>query len=71
MPTFDFQCKDCDNRFEELVLASEAIHCTKCGSKKVEKQVSAGKLGVSSGLRRGVNVPASSSAPPSNKCGGS
>ncbi|MEM8710443.1 MAG: zinc ribbon domain-containing protein [Planctomycetota bacterium] len=71
MPTFDFQCQDCGEHFEELVLGSETIVCPKCSSEKVEKQVSAGRLGVSSGLRRGVNVPASSSAPPSNKCGGS
>lgn len=71
MPTFDFSCADCDAQFEELVLADEAIECPKCGSTSVKKEVSAAKLGVSSGLRRGVNVPASSSAPPSNKCGGS
>ena len=69
MPTFDFRCEACSVTFEELVLGAETIECPECGSKKVDKQVSAGSLGVPSGRRHGVNVPASSSAPPSGKCG--
>jgi len=69
MPTFDFLCDACEERFEELVLGAEAIECPECGSTHVTKQVSAGRLGVSSGMRHGVNVPASSSAPPAGKCG--
>ncbi|QDV06210.1 Zinc ribbon domain protein [Planctomycetes bacterium Poly30] len=69
MPTFDFLCASCSKAFEELVLGSETIECPECGSKKVKKQVSAAKLGVPSSRRHAVNVPASSSAPPSRDCG--
>ena len=69
MPTFDFHCDGCTEVFEELVLGSETIRCPKCDSAKVTKQVSAGSLGVPSSRRHGVDVPASSAAPPSGKCG--
>ncbi len=43
MPLFEFKCKKCGNQFEELVFSSsgdEEIKCPKCGSVKVEKQMS-------------------------------
>ena len=43
MPIFDFRCSECDHVFDELVKsadATEAVQCSKCGSKKVERLVS-------------------------------
>ena len=68
MPTFDFHCDDCEEVFEELVLGTEEICCPKCDGTKVTRQVSAGSLGVPAYRRHGVDVPASSAAPPSNRC---
>jgi putative FmdB family regulatory protein len=42
MPIYEFKCKNCGEVFEELVLGKEdGISCHKCGSKKVEKLMSA------------------------------
>lgn len=44
MPLFEFKCKKCGEKFEELVFSiggDEEIECPKCGSVKVEKQMSA------------------------------
>ena len=42
MPLFEYQCSDCNFRFEELVSSAEssAPACPKCGSKKTERQLS-------------------------------
>lgn len=39
MPIFEYQCQDCSDRFEELVLTSAAkeVHCPNCGSEHVQK----------------------------------
>jgi len=44
MPLFEFRCKKCGKKFEELVMSSsrdEDINCPRCGSKRVEKLMSA------------------------------
>jgi putative FmdB family regulatory protein len=41
MPIYEFACKRCEVRFEELVSASEQkVVCPECGSKKVERRFS-------------------------------
>jgi putative FmdB family regulatory protein len=43
MPIFDFRCSECDHVFDELVKSADsidAVQCSKCGSKKVERLVS-------------------------------
>jgi putative FmdB family regulatory protein len=41
MPIFEYSCRDCDNRFETIVLSPrEKITCPKCDSGSVEKQLS-------------------------------
>ena len=41
MPIYEFQCEECGEVFEELVLRKdEEVECKKCKSKKVKKLVS-------------------------------
>ena len=43
MPLYGFECQDCENDFEELVMSSSQIDdvvCPKCGSKHVQRQLS-------------------------------
>ncbi len=42
MPIFEFQCEDCGEVFEELVLGNneDKVVCKKCKSSKVKKLVS-------------------------------
>jgi len=42
MPIFEFQCEECGEIFEELVLGGnlEGIKCKKCGSSRVKKVMS-------------------------------
>ncbi|MBI5636472.1 MAG: zinc ribbon domain-containing protein [Nitrospinae bacterium] len=60
MPIYEFKCKKCDHKFEQLRLSSAGfkdVACPKCGGKQVTKEMSS----------FAASVPASS-APP---CGGS
>lgn len=41
MPIFEYACRNCNRRFETIVLSSkERISCPECASFKVEKQLS-------------------------------
>ncbi len=43
MPIYEFQCKTCDQMFEELIRSSESwneVVCPKCGSMSVHKKIS-------------------------------
>ena len=41
MPLYEYHCRECDTRFEELVFNREAaIVCRKCGSDKVSQLLS-------------------------------
>ncbi len=41
MPLFDYECRDCKKTSEILVSAGREPVCPHCGSKKLDKQVSA------------------------------
>lgn len=42
MPVFEYRCKKCDEKFEQLVFSSgETVECPKCGSKENQKLISA------------------------------
>ena len=45
MPIYEFICRECGHRFEELVLSASAslehIVCPSCGAEKPEKLISA------------------------------
>jgi putative FmdB family regulatory protein len=49
MPIYEYQCKQCNKRFETLVRASEAVECPSCHGTSLEKQLSAFAVG-SAGL---------------------
>ncbi|HOM17555.1 MAG TPA: zinc ribbon domain-containing protein [Thermoguttaceae bacterium] len=40
MPLYEYICSNCGQQFEELVRGQEQPICPKCGSPKVEKQLS-------------------------------
>jgi len=41
MPLFEYACKSCEHRFEELVRnASVKVPCPRCGSREVARQFS-------------------------------
>jgi len=42
MPIYKFKCRKCDNEYEDLVPnRGDIAPCTKCGSDKVEKMITA------------------------------
>ena len=40
MPIFEYACKACGHRFEELVTGSERPACPKCASRQLDKLLS-------------------------------
>jgi putative FmdB family regulatory protein len=51
MPLYDFQCRGCGHRFEELVRLGETPRCPSCGAEAAEKLFSA-SAAVSTGKTR-------------------
>lgn len=52
MPIYEYKCRDCNANFEVITSASEqgnAVECSKCGSRKVKKTISASSFRISSG----------------------
>lgn len=45
MPLYEFECRKCDHRFEELLTSAEAkdgkVKCPACGSARIEREFSA------------------------------
>jgi putative FmdB family regulatory protein len=39
MPIFEYICRECQHRFEAIVLGAKPPRCPKCESKKLEQQV--------------------------------
>jgi len=37
MPLYDFRCRKCHHRFEELVRLNDAVGCPKCKAKNAER----------------------------------
>jgi len=69
MPIYEYVCKECNNKFEYLIVSSsdsdkEKITCPSCKSQKVEKMISApSRVKVSS------NAGMSGGSCPSGICG--
>jgi putative FmdB family regulatory protein len=63
MPIYEFECGQCHNIFEELVMntGDTDIHCPKCNSRKVHKLISrtgdVSSAGMSSGSSCGSSAP--------------
>ncbi|MFZ2492604.1 MAG: zinc ribbon domain-containing protein [Thermoanaerobaculia bacterium] len=47
MPLFEFVCRDCEERFEDLVSSSDLthVHCPSCGTSDVQKLISTFAVG--------------------------
>lgn len=69
MPIYEYRCDECRNLFEVITTStttSEEISCSKCGSRKVKKTISAGSFRINSG---GSTVPAGALSGCSSKSG--
>ncbi len=56
MPLFEFKCKKCGKKFEELIMSStrdDVVNCPHCGSTRVEKLMSTFASGTSYGDKGG------------------
>lgn len=40
MPIFEYVCRECNHRFETIVLGQQKPRCPKCESKRLEQQIS-------------------------------
>ena len=58
MPLFEFRCKKCGKKFEELVMSAtkdEKLNCPHCGSTRVEKLISTFAAGATYGDKGGTD----------------
>lgn len=58
MPLYEFRCQECKTLFEAIVTSCDAIKdvtCKQCGSRLVEKTISAGSFRIASS---GSSIPA-------------
>jgi putative FmdB family regulatory protein len=62
MPLFEFRCDKCDHEYELLVRNGEPVDCPHCGSKHVEKLLSASRARVTGSSR----LPVTSACPPAD-----
>jgi putative FmdB family regulatory protein len=70
MPLFEFFCEDCNREFELLVALKERPTCPQCGSKKLEKLMSAaaGRVPGARSLPIAGDCPPPSAGPCSPGC---
>ncbi|MCK4837475.1 MAG: zinc ribbon domain-containing protein [Desulfobulbaceae bacterium] len=69
MPIYEYKCSDCKENFEVLTSSSASdkdIECSKCGSRKVKKTISASSFRISSGRS---SIPAGALSGCSSKSG--
>jgi putative FmdB family regulatory protein len=64
MPIFEYQCTQCDTRFERLVRGQETAECPQCGSRAADKLLSAPAAHVRSGSLPIASECRPSDAPP-------
>ena len=58
MPTYEYICGKCRNRFEVLLrTSSQKASCPKCKSRKVEKQYTVFGLNLGAAPERGMSGP--------------
>ncbi len=71
MPIYDYQCTECEATFEELIRSprdEDDLRCERCGSSKVERQVSSFAMGRGS-TRSGGETRSSRSGCGGGSCG--
>lgn len=61
MPLFEYACSKCDTEFELLIRGEDKPECPDCGSRKLDKLMSAAK-----GRVGGGSLPISNGCPPSD-----
>jgi putative FmdB family regulatory protein len=49
MPLFEYECRECGERFEALVVESRQAECPKCKSRNLQKLISTFSAGAGSG----------------------
>ena len=67
MPIYEYTCKNCDKRFEELVRAMNVdakVACPDCGSTKTAKAMSVFAVGAEGAKSAGGDMPGC------GRCGG-
>lgn len=68
MPIYEYTCRQCDAKFEQLVRSmsgQEKLNCPKCGSARTARALSVFAVGAESG-----KSSAPSDAPMCGRCGG-
>ena len=68
MPIYEYVCGECRTHFEVLLATTspETVRCTKCGSVKVKKTISAASFRMGQG---GPSIPSGSLSGCSSKSG--
>ncbi|MBM4014171.1 MAG: zinc ribbon domain-containing protein [Planctomycetes bacterium] len=65
MPLLEFRCGECEHRFEDLVRSAAEAACLRCGSRRVERLLSAFAVRSSGG----GSAPSACEMPPAGGCG--
>ena len=68
MPIYEYTCRNCDAKFEELVRSMTAevkVKCPQCGSPKTARSLSVFAVG-----SEGSSKSSASNAPTCGRCGG-
>jgi putative FmdB family regulatory protein len=74
MPMYEFDCADCHESFEELVLSGsdvDSVSCPSCTSHRVSKKLSAFAVGAASGGSFDTGYSGGSSCSGGGCCSGS
>ena len=68
MPMYEFRCQECNNLFETICSSTDTseVSCSKCGSRKIKKTISAASFKISSS---GSKIPSGALSGCSTKSG--
>jgi putative FmdB family regulatory protein len=70
MPIFEYKCEKCNTKFEKLVNSNKTeVNCEKCGSEKVERQLSSFSAKVNDSGKQRCSISDCASCCPSGTCG--
>jgi putative FmdB family regulatory protein len=67
MPLYEYRCRDCEKRFEEVVLGNAKPRCPSCEGRKIDKLLSV--FAVGSGGGRTSSSAASETPSGTGSCG--